>query len=64
MNCLRQTQSTPSPNSIFSVTSQGEVCVFDPVAAEKVEETGGVQRLQDDVKYTQVGPKNEQKLLK
>jgi hypothetical protein len=54
MNCLRQTQSTPSANSIFSVTNQGEVCVFDPVAAEKAEEVGGVQRLQDDVKYTQV----------
>ena len=35
MNSVRCTQSGPSPgNSIFSVTSKGEVCVFDSLAAE------------------------------
>ena len=43
MNCVRLTQSSPSPYSLFSVTSRGEVAVFDPEAAEKA---GNVQRTQ------------------
>jgi hypothetical protein len=46
INSLRLTQSSPSPSSLFCVTSRGEVCVFDPAAAEKAGTAGDVQRTQ------------------
>ena len=41
ISCVRLSHSTPSPSSLYSVTSKGEVVVFDPEAAEK---SGNVQK--------------------
>ena len=48
MNSVMKTQSRPSTGSLVSVTSKGEVCIFDSTAMEKSGLDALEKRTQDD----------------
>ena len=56
INCVRATQSRPSAGSLFSVTSKGEVCVFDPRAEELAGSDAVEKKPQNDLNYSQAIP--------
>ena len=47
------TQARPSPGSLLSLTSKGEICIFDPVAMERSGLDATEKRTQNDWVFTQ-----------
>ena len=53
INSVLKTQSRPSTGSLISITSKGEVCVFDTTAMEKSGLDALEKRTQDDGVFAQ-----------
>ena len=53
INSVLSTQTRPYPGSLLSLTSKGEICIFDPTATERSGLDATEKRTQNDWVFTQ-----------
>ena len=53
INSVMSTQTRPYPGSLLSLTSKGEICIFDPTASERSGLDATEKRTQNDCVFTQ-----------
>ena len=53
INSVMSTQTRPCPGSLLSLTSKGDICIFDPTAMERSGLDATEKRTQNDWVFTQ-----------